>query len=333
MRGLHILVGGSGFVANHLRESLAKAGKNVLIVDKKKPQHVRKTESFFRWDIRESLPEDLADCIQSDTVVHHLAAVHFDFQRDFFETNVTGTVNVIDCFAECRKWIFYSSVATYGDSGEERSESSKQKPSNDYGKSKLAMEEEILQLHEKGTLQGNIIIVRPGVVYGEWNFGNVFNLMWLSARFAPIGLRTNPIKSMAYVKNLVASTLFALDQSVENEPLVYNYVDYDQLGTMDLLKAIAIAKGVRPIFIPFELVYVAATIFNLPFAIIGRDFLVSPMRVKKFAQPTHFLSDKIRQLGFVQPVSPQNGIERTIRWIDDNDIKTLRDEWKKSFTV
>ena len=211
----HILIGGSGFIAYHLRVFLRKKNCLVLILDKKPPLDLCENEIFFKWDIRKPLlewPNDFE--VASNVIVHHLAAVHFDFQKDFYETNVNGTKNVIEAFRLCRKWIFYSSVATYGDSIESRDECSEQAPTNDYGKSKLIMEKLILEKCKNQELKGKIIIVRPGVVYGEWNFGNVFNLMWLSSRFTPVGLNTNPIKSMAYVKNLVNSTFFALNNSL-----------------------------------------------------------------------------------------------------------------------
>jgi len=324
----HILIGGSGFIAEHIREKLENS--NVLIIDRKEPKYLRANESWLEVDIRNKFLSRVS-YLPNDIVVHHLAAVHFDFQTDFYETNVNGTKNVIDAFPNCRKWIFYSSVATYGESTSIRDESSRQTPTNDYGNSKLLMEEAIHKKMSSSDLRGKIVIVRPGVVYGEWNFGNVFNLMWLSSRFLPIGLSSNPIKSMAYVKNLVSSTLFALEKAEDGIPLVYNYVDYDQLGTRDLLRLIGNANGSKPLYIPFGFVMGVSYLLNLPFKLVGRDFLASPMRVKKFAQPTHFKADKIRELGFVQPVMPEEAVKRTINWIGSNDVKALRAEWKVSF--
>ena len=324
----HVLVGGSGFISNHLREHLTNF--KVLIIDVKRPNSVLKNEFFIQADIRKEVIYD-THLVNENTVIHHLAAVHFDFQTDFFETNVEGTKNVIEAFSKCRKWIFYSSVATYGDSALTRDESSSQEPTNDYGKSKLLMEQAISDKIRSESLKGQIVIVRPGVVYGEWNFGNVFNLMWLSSRYFPIGLSSNPVKSMAYVKNLVSSTLFALEKVENDTPLVYNYVDYDQLGTKDLLRLIGKANGSKPLYIPFRLVLGASHLLNLPFKLLGKDFLVSPMRVKKFAQPTHFKADKIRDLGFKQPVEPEQAVKRTINWIGSNDVKALRAAWKASF--
>jgi nucleoside-diphosphate-sugar epimerase len=324
----HVLIGGSGFIARHLREELTGA---ILILDKNKPLYLKTNESFLKLDIRQKIQEKIPFYFDENTVIHHLAAVHFDFQTDFYETNVNGTKNVIDRFSDQKKWIFYSSVATYGDSPKVRDEQSEQLPSNDYGKSKYLMEQAILENMTSGLLKGKVVIVRPGVVYGEWNFGNVYNLMWLSTRFIPIGLGINPIKSMAYVKNLVSSTIFALNKVENDSPFIYNYVDYDQLGTKDLLRLIAIFNNTKPFFLPYSFVLGIAYLINLPFKLLGKDFLVSPMRVKKFAQPTQYMADKIRHLGFIQPVLPEAAVKRTIEWIVSNNVKVLRSNWRDSF--
>ena len=323
----HVLIGGSGFIARRLRKELKH--HEVIIVDKRRPHEIMDNESYVQWDIREEFVGNID--LGPNAVIHHLAAVHFDFQTNFYETNVEGTKKVIEAFSSYSKWIFYSSVATFGDSALIRDEASIQQPANDYGKSKLLMEQAIFDKIRSESLKGQIVIVRPGVVYGEWNFGNVFNLMWLSSRFLPIGLSSNPIKSMAYVNNLVSSTLFALEKAEDGAPLVYNYVDYDQLGTKDLLRLIGKANGSKPLYIPFRFVLGVSYILNLPFKFVGKDFLASPMRVKKFAQPTHFKADKIRELGFVQPVKPEEAVKRTINWIGSNDVKALRADWKASF--
>ena len=132
MKKCHILVGGSGFIAEHIREELKNF--NVLLIDRKKPKNLRRNESWLEVDIRDKFSCSLSHS-PGDIVVHHLAAVHFDFQEDFHETNVNGTENVIQALSACVNWIFYSSVATYGDSTGVRDEQSFQEPNNSYGKS------------------------------------------------------------------------------------------------------------------------------------------------------------------------------------------------------
>ena len=140
----HIVVGGSGFIGSHLRENILN--ENVLIIDINRPKKIFKNEFYMYADIREKIDLNDSYKFDSNTILHHLAAVHFDFQTNFFPTNVKGTNNIIMKFSKhISKWIFYSSVATYGDNLEIRDESSLQNPVNDYGKSKLLMEENIIK--------------------------------------------------------------------------------------------------------------------------------------------------------------------------------------------
>ena len=61
------------------------------------------------------------------------------------------------------------------------------------------------------TQKRTLVIVRPTVVFGEYNRGNVYNLLKqiASRKFIIIGDGNN-IKSMAYVQNVYDFLLFSL---------------------------------------------------------------------------------------------------------------------------
>ena len=75
---------------------------------------------------------------------------------------------------------------------------------------------------------GSLIIVRPTVIFGEGNRGNVFNLLnqIASGNFIMVGKGENK-KSMAYIGNVVAFLEACLIS--ENKYTLINYV-----GTPDL---------------------------------------------------------------------------------------------------
>ena len=91
-------------------------------------------------------------------------------------------------------YVFFSSVATYGETIQEKNESDDQNPINDYGKSKLEAERIIIPWTEKNP-NVKVTIVRPAVVFGEYNFGNVYNfLKQIQSRlFAIVGDGKNKI--------------------------------------------------------------------------------------------------------------------------------------------
>ena len=78
-------------------------------------------------------------------------------------------------------------------------------PFNHYGKSKLEAESVIKDWYSQEPENRSVTIIRPTVIFGERNRGNVFNLISqiCSRKFIMIGNGLNK-KSMAYVGNVVA---------------------------------------------------------------------------------------------------------------------------------
>ena len=134
-----------------------------------------------------------------------------------------------------KKIIFTSSVAVYGFAEPGTDENGKINPFNEYGRSKFEAEEKLREWHANG--DNSLIIVRPSVVFGEGNRGNVFNLMNQinSGKFVMIGRGKNK-KSMSYVGNVVAFLIACI--STNQKYGVYNYVDTPNLTTNELVSLI-----------------------------------------------------------------------------------------------
>ena len=86
----------------------------------------------------------------------------------------------------------------------------------------------------KGSKNRSLIIVRPTVVFGEGNRGNVYNLLNQihSGAFLMIGNGKNK-KSMAYVENLSSFLLSCIFS--KEKYAVYNYVDKPDLSMNELV--------------------------------------------------------------------------------------------------
>ena len=132
---------------------------------------------FKYGDVRDL--DSLNDAV-SGRVVVYLAAIHRDDIRDknkYRETNVYGAKNVIRVCQQKRinKIIFTSSVAVYGFAEEGANEDSPIRPFNDYGRTKAEAENVLRGWQQE---EGNeLIIIRPTVIFGEGNRGNVYNLL------------------------------------------------------------------------------------------------------------------------------------------------------------
>ena len=323
----YILIGGSGFIGQHFIEKIS----NDIILNLDINEGVNNCnysycnildlEQLNKIDIRE----------YKELTLIHLAAVHFDFQKKFFETNVRGTQNVISFIEKnknIKKYVFFSSVATYGNSNNSINEECFQNPVNPYGKSKLQAEKLIIKWCSNNDC--DVLIVRPSVVFGEFNFGNVYNLIKQikSKIFFIVGSGKN-IKSIAYAPNLVDSVIFCLN-NVKQDLFIYNYSDYPQVNVKNQVKIICdIVQSPLPFKIPLFL----TMIFTIPIDIIEKflniDLKFNSMRIKKFTASTFFESDKIRNLGFKQRISISDAFYNTNKWIDSCNVNFLRNKWYK----
>ena len=322
----YILIGGSGFIGSHFSEKL---GESILVnYDINSPDFSdEKYTELNILDKEKFLSQRLK--INKKTTLIHLAAVHFDFQKKFYETNVDGTRNVLN-FVEKNNievFVFFSSVAIYGNSFKGKDENSPKFPINDYGKSKFEAEK-IIKEWSKENPWCKVIIIRPAVVFGEKNFGNVYNLIsQIKSKFyAIIGSGKN-IKSIAYVKNVVDSVLFSID-NIENMYFEYNYSDYPQITTGELSKKICDILSIRyPFKIPLTLTYLITFPIDILEKIFKRDMKFNSIRVKKFTDSTYFLSKKIRDNGFVPSFNIDKSLSNTIYWMSNNNVKKLRADW------
>ena len=213
------------------------------------------------------------------------------------------------------KIIFTSSVAVYGFAPLGTNESGVIAPFNDYGRTKWEAEQVYKQWQAEDPQNRTLVVVRPTVVFGERNRGNVFNLLKQvsSGRFVMIGDGLNR-KSMAYVENVAAF----LEHSLDFKPGVhiYNYIDKPDF-TMNALvahvnKLLGRSSEIK-FRLPFSLGILIGSSFDLISKITGKKFPISAIRVKKFCANSVYES-AIESTGFIPPVPLMDAIEKTVRF-------------------
>lgn len=306
------VIGGAGFVGTNLCQRLADRQIPFKIIDIKLSQ--RFPERCEIGDVRDL--QSLRETITGDIVVN-LAAVHRDDIRDksqYVRTNVDGAKNIATICSEkkIRKIVFTSSVAVYGFAEPGTDETGIIKPFNDYGKTKYQAEKELQDWHCLGN--NELIIVRPTVIFGEGNRGNVYNLFKqiASGKFVMFGAGRNR-KSMAYIGNFVAF----LEKCIETDRkfAVFNYVDTPDLDMNTLVRQVRkVLKGkdsvgLRLPYLVGMILGFAADAFT---TITGKKTPLSSLRVRKFCASTAFGSAKGGLDEFTPPFSLQEGIDRTL---------------------
>jgi nucleoside-diphosphate-sugar epimerase len=309
------LIGGSGFIGTRLTTRLLAAGYTVTIADKndsKKYPHLR-----VYADVRE--PDTLEKALAGANVVINLAAEHHDNvvpKSLYDEVNVTGAENVCNACIKLgiKKILFTSSVAVYGFAPIGTDETGKIDYFNDYGRTKWLAEEKYRAWFSAGS-GCSLTIIRPVVVFGEQNRGNVYNLLRqiASGKFPMIGKGTN-IKSMAYVENIAAF----IEYNLNNGPgeYLFNYVDKPDFDMNSLVIEInkMLGKSQRFFHWPYWFGYSGGLCFDLLAKILNKKLPVSSLRVKKFCSNTMFEPVNLKKTNFEAPVTLINGLERTIKF-------------------
>lgn len=307
------IIGGSGFVGTNLCRQLSLKQLDFEIIDLKMSNQF--PEKCKIADVRHA--ETLRKTITGDVVVN-LAAVHRDDVRDKSEyqrTNVDGAENVALVCEEkgIDKIVFTSTVAVYGFAEPGTDETGAINPFNEYGRTKFEAEEKFREWQKNG--ENSLIIVRPTVIFGEGNRGNVFNLLnqIASGKFLMVGKGQNK-KSMAYIGNVVAflETCISTDQKYG----VYNYVDTPDLTMNELVSLVRkqlkgkSGVGLRlPDWVGLIVGYTADLLAELS----GKNLPVSSIRVKKFTSSSEFKSSIAKLDAFTPPFLLNDGIKRTLQ--------------------
>lgn len=302
-----MLVGGAGFVGTRLQKIL----DSFEVLDKRLSGH-----NFV--DITQE--KTFQSKLSSSNSIVLLAAEHRDDISPvslYYDVNVEGTKNVLKKMDEVgiKQLVFTSSVAVYGLNKANPNESHTVDPFNHYGKSKWEAERIIKNWYEKDPEGKSVTIIRPTVIFGERNRGNVFNLIKQisSGKFLMIGNGNNK-KSMAYVGNVVA---FIKDRIENKEPgfHIYNYADKPDFTMNEL--SIAIEKKMNLSIpnnkIPYWLGMLGGYGFDLLALVIRKKLSISSVRVRKFCATTQFDATKAHSI-FKAPYSLEEGLNKTLEF-------------------
>lgn len=311
------VIGGSGFIGTRLTKRLARRSNvDIRIIDKVIGKSFPERTSI--GDVRDA--GQLHDVVSDRSIIINLAAEHKDDVRPlslYDDVNVGGAKNICAVARDknVRTIIFTSTVAVYGFAKLGTDESGPIAPFNDYGRTKYEAEQIFKAWQAEAPDDRTLVIIRPTVVFGEQNRGNVYNLLRqiASGKFVMVGSGNNR-KSMAYVENVAAF----IEHSITFKPgvHVYNFIDKPDFSMNVLVANVNTILG-RPGEIRFRLPFVAGYLIGKCFdalaAITGKRFPISSIRVKKFCANSVY-NTAIDSTGFVPPVPLEKALEQTVRY-------------------
>jgi len=318
------IIGGSGFIGSRLARRLTKrSDAQVRIIDKVVskafPNHT------VIGDVREVA--QLSVAMSDQSIIINLAAEHRDDVRPhnlYDDVNVGGAKNIcaVACEKGVRTIVFTSTVAVYGFTEIGTDESGKIAPFNDYGRTKYEAEQVFKVWQAEAPDERTLVIIRPTVVFGEQNRGNVYNLLRqiASRKFVMVGQGENR-KSMAYVENVAAFIEYSM--SFKPGVHIYNYIDKPDFTMNNLIANVnrILGRSDKVVFrLPFTLGYLIGKGFDQVAVMTGKRFAISSIRVKKFCANSVY-DTAIEKTGFLRPVPLEKAITQTVRheFIENHD--------------
>lgn len=311
------VTGATGCIGSALVSRLAKDGWQIvaLVRDRGRASFLAQLPNVAIVEGSLGEPERLVEATRNCQTFFHLAAkVHAapgtpaeEFERD----NIAGTRNALAAAIENRveRFVFFSSVAVYGESDEPLDESSSPKPTTAYGASKLEAERIVLAADElKST------VLRLPVVYGARDRGNVAKLVEAIRRnrYFIIGDGQN-LKSMVAVENVVDAALLVADdrRAIGQTFIVTDAQHYSQTEIAETIAGLLGQK--QPARLPRWPLLLAGRTADLIGKLTGVNLPISYDRVCKLSSNTVFSAAKIeRELGFKPRIVLREGLANNL---------------------
>ena len=313
-----VIFGGTGFLGVFFSEYLLQKSivDKIYLIDmedfKAKKSHVfRKNKIgkyenivFINADVREPLHIDI-DKNDEVTLIANFAAIHREpghNPHEYYETNLLGAENVCNWARQikCNTIIFSSSISPYGLSIISKNENSIPVPNSPYGGSKLASEK-IHQIWQSSDRKNrNLIIVRPGVIFGPSEGGNVSRLIKAikGSYFFYMGNKKTR-KAGIYIKELCCAIIWVLEEHIEidNRSVLFNATMNPGPSIEEYVEAIKKVLGVKRyvLGVPYSILYASAFLIDLFLKPLKIKHPFSTVRIKKLIHPNNiepkFLAD------------------------------------------
>ena len=299
-----LITGSSGFIANYLIQCL-KDKNNIYGFDLEKS-----TNTILIHDIRKKI-EEFNFAKRIDLIIN-LAAVHREpghQSTEYFDTNILGAENVTE-FAEkvrCNRIIFTSSISPYGIEDKLKHEETIPCPNTPYGSSKLVAEKIHIAWQNRDIKKRILTIVRPGVVFGKGEGGNMSRLVKLIHKnfFFYMGNK-NTRKAGIYVKELVNQILWVHEKQVNNKlPKItlFNATMWPNPSISDYVNTVKKVAGIKRFVpsVPYWFLMSFGFIFEFFFKSIGKQNPFSPVRLRKLVRsnlvkPSFLLKNKYKPI-------------------------------------
>jgi nucleoside-diphosphate-sugar epimerase len=312
------VTGGTGFVGAHLVKALRARGDAVVALVRR-PALV--AELAWGPDVR-IVRGDLDDeaalregCAGADVVYHVAGKIAARNAAEFMATNRDGTANVLEAARDggTRRLLFVSSLAVAGPTtpGHPIDETRPPMPVTEYGRSKLAAEVLVRAMPLAWT------IVRPPVVYGEWDRGTLKIFQLARRGVVPVFGDGSQELSVIHAEDL-ARSLIAAATSPAAVGHVYFAAHPTTTTSRNLVLAAGRAVGRTPRIVPVPPLVARGVLWTVGTLahMAGRATLLSADKGNEYLAPAWTCrSDALtRDTGWRAEIELETGLRRAANW-------------------
>jgi len=312
------VTGATGFVGGHLVNALRARGDAVTALVRR-PALAEK--QGWGSDVR-LVKGDLADeaalrdgCAGVDVVYHVAGMISARDLDEYMACNRDGTANVLEAARDggAGRFVLVSSLAVAGPTvpGHPVAETRPPAPVTNYGRSKLAAEVLVQAMAMPWT------IVRPPVVYGEWDHATVKIFQLAKSGFVPLFGDGSQELSVIHATDL-ARALVAAGTTPAAVGHVYFAADPTPVTSRELALACGRALGKTPRIIgvpPLVARGLLLTVGGIA-RIMGRSTLLSPDKGNEYLAPAWTCTSEAltRDTGWRAEIKLEDGLQRAAQW-------------------
>ncbi|HSF29941.1 MAG TPA: hopanoid-associated sugar epimerase [Candidatus Tectomicrobia bacterium] len=318
-----LVTGGTGFVGANVVRLLLQHGAKVRALVR--PQS--DTRNLDRLDV-ELVAGDLRDraslapALKGCDTLYHVAAMYALWtpkRRDVYDTNVTGTVNLLEAAwtAGVQKIVYTSSVATIGlpkdgTPGNEEVPLQPEDMVSDYKRSKFLAEQEVLKYAQRGL---PVVIVNPSFPVGPWDVkptpsGQIIVNFLRGKIPAYVDTGLNVVD----VEDVAIGHLRAAEKGRIGERYILGHANLPLPELFQLLERVSGVKAPR-IRIPYGVAYCSACVSEVVARTITHKAPFVTLAGVRLSRKRMFFdaSKAVRELGLPQ-TSAVEALSKAVQW-------------------
>ncbi|HAU2312471.1 TPA: NAD-dependent epimerase/dehydratase family protein [Legionella pneumophila] len=307
-----LITGATGFIGRSLVPALLSEGHDVRCAVLQLDSTLQAEQIVIN---NLEVHTDWTDALRNVEIVIHLAArVHIMKEYatssldEYCKINSIATKNFVEQAAQnnVKRFIFLSTIKVHGEFSQNNlpfSEDCRTQPEDPYAKSKLYAEQFIQEICQNARME--FVILRPPLVYGPYVKANFLRILQLVDKKWPLPFGSIYNKrTFIYIDNLVSAISAVVSEpSAANQ--VYLVADDCSWSLTQLVQTLSRKMNTKLFLIPIP-VQILIFLFKLCGLKNINTRLFSSLEVS---------NEKIKsQLGWTPPVSSTDGLEKTVKW-------------------